>query len=280
MRNTGTCPWKAGTRLVYVSGDAMDGPAAVPVGPVAPNAGSKISVDLKAPSAPGTYRANWQLESPEGTRFGSEIYVEIVVPAAQAPAPTATPGSQTTPPTTAAPAETDLVIQLDAGNSGSSNAAQAQAGDDPSNSRVVGYLSWDLSSIPAGAQIVSARIVWGTQCFRGGDVGDCSGSRNPFPALGNDRLGYLELRHYHYGDLSNPPSVMLNPSLVTPFEVYSSQPTGSLDVTDLVADDLAGGTPFQLRVTFENTTYDSGIGNGIVFVEGSGPNRLEVTYVP
>jgi hypothetical protein len=71
---------------------------------------------------------------------------------------------------------------------------------------------------------------------------------------------------------------MLNPSLVTPFQVYSSQPTETLDVTDQVADDFAGGDDFQLRITFENATYDAGIGNGITFVEGTGPNKLEVVY--
>jgi len=284
MRNTGTCPWKAGTRLIFVSGDQMGGPAAVPVGPVAPGSGAAISVDLTAPSSPGTYKGNWQLQSPDSTGHGSVIYVQIVVPAA--PAPTATPPVQNTPPAqntplptlTPAPSESHVTIQLDAGNSGSSNYTQARPGDDPADSRVVGYLSWDLSAIPTGAQIVSAEIVWGTQCFEGGDIGDCTGSRNPFPALGNPNLGYLELKHYHYGSLANPPAVMLDPSLITPFQVYSSQPAGSLDVTDKVADDFADGDPFQLRITFENSTDNNGIGNGIVFVEGSGPNRLEVMY--
>ncbi|HHS97476.1 MAG TPA: hypothetical protein ENK08_06195, partial [Chloroflexi bacterium] len=31
LRNTGTCTWEAGTLLVFVSGDAMGGPASVPV---------------------------------------------------------------------------------------------------------------------------------------------------------------------------------------------------------------------------------------------------------
>lgn len=282
MRNTGTCAWEAGTKLAFVSGDQMDGPPAVLVGPVAPNSGTQVSVNLVAPNAPGTYKGSWQLQAPDGTKYGSVIYVEIVVPAA--PSPTETPGSGALPTPTPAPSEpeeTTILIQLDADNSGSggsSGAGPAKAGDDPSDSRVIAYLSWDLSSIPAGAEIVSAKIHWGTQCFRGGDVGDCTGTRNPFPAMGNDKLGYLELLHYHYGDLSNPPAAMLNPSLFTPFQVYSSQPTGTQDVTDQVADDFADGNDFQLRITFENSTYDPVIGNGIVFAEGTGPNKLEVVY--
>jgi hypothetical protein len=258
----------------------MDGPPTVAVGPVAPNSGTQVSVNLVAPSTPGTYTGYWQLQAPDGTRYGSVIYVEIVVPAA--PSPTETPGIGAPPvPTTSAPEEATIIIQLDAGNSGSGGsggAGPAKAGDDPSDTRVIAYLSWDLSSIPAGAEIVSAEIHWSTQCFRGGDVGDCTGTRNPFRWKTMDRLGELEIRHYQYGDMSNPPAAMLDPSLFTPFQVYATQPSGTLDVTAQVADDLADGTDFQLRITFENSTYDPGIGNGIVFVEGTGPNKLEVVY--
>jgi len=278
VRNTGACPWKQGARLTFVSGDQMGGPAAEPVGPVAPGSGAVISIDLVAPSSPGTYKGHWQLQAPDGTAFGSVIYVEIVVPAA--PAPTSTPSGNppATPAPTSAPAEPRVTIELDASNSGSSGYPQARPGDDSSDSRVVGYLSWDLGAIPAGAEIVSAEIVWGAQCFEGGDVGDCTGARNPFPALGNPNLGYLEIKHYHYGSLANPPSVMLDPSLISPIQVYSSQPTGSLDVTNEVADDFADGDPFQLRITFEEATDNDGLGDGLIFVEGSGPNRLEVVY--
>jgi hypothetical protein len=100
VRNSGTCEWEAGTNLVWVSGDPLGGPASVEVSPAAPEANIDISVDLVAPPDPGTYRSNWQLESPDGVRFGNELYIKIVVPEP----PTATPTEE---PTTA-PA--DLVI--------------------------------------------------------------------------------------------------------------------------------------------------------------------------
>ena len=80
MRNSGTCNWETGTLLVYVSGDTMSGPASVSVSVVAPGSTSDISVDFTAPASPGTYRSNWQLQSPEGVRYGSTIYVQIIVP--------------------------------------------------------------------------------------------------------------------------------------------------------------------------------------------------------
>jgi hypothetical protein len=93
VENTGTCPWKAGSKLVFVSGDPLGGPAHVPVGPVAPGDTADVSVSLVAPSAPGTYKGNWQMENDEGVRFGSAMYVKIVVlgPATSVPtiAPTA-----------------------------------------------------------------------------------------------------------------------------------------------------------------------------------------------
>ncbi len=107
VRNSGTCTWEAGTQLVYVSGDPLGGPGAVSVPSVAPGATTDVSVNFVAPATPGTYRSTWQMQSPEGTRFGSQIYVQIVVPA---PA-TATPVPPTAVPTaepTAAPTEGPL----------------------------------------------------------------------------------------------------------------------------------------------------------------------------
>ncbi len=92
VRNSGTCTWETGTMLVFISGNPLGGPASVAVPATAPDANADITVNLVAPSAPGTYRSTWQLESPTGVRFGSQIYVQIVVPApaTDTPTPTAT----------------------------------------------------------------------------------------------------------------------------------------------------------------------------------------------
>jgi TolB protein len=100
VRNSGTCDWETGTKLVYVSGDPLGGPTDVPVGALAAGSSTDVSVNMSAPAAPGTYKSNWQMRNPEGTNFGSVIYAKIVVPApaTDTPVPTAT-----TPPPTAAP---------------------------------------------------------------------------------------------------------------------------------------------------------------------------------
>jgi len=94
VRNSGTCTWEMGTKLVFVSGNPLGGPASVAVPATAPDANTDITVNMVAPSEPGTYRSTWQLESPTGVRFGSQIYVQIVVPspATDTPTPTATAG--------------------------------------------------------------------------------------------------------------------------------------------------------------------------------------------
>jgi TolB protein len=61
---------------------------------VAPGSNTDVSVNFVAPGSPGTYRSTWQMQDPVGTRFGSQIYVQIVVPA---------PATDTPIPPTAAP---------------------------------------------------------------------------------------------------------------------------------------------------------------------------------
>jgi hypothetical protein len=103
VRNSGTCAWETGSQLVFISGEQLDGPAAVDVPAVAPGSTTDASVDLTAPTEPGTYRGNWQLQGPDGARFGSVIYVQIVVPSPATETPTATPtitATATTTPTT------------------------------------------------------------------------------------------------------------------------------------------------------------------------------------
>ncbi|MGQ9718102.1 MAG: NBR1-Ig-like domain-containing protein, partial [Anaerolineae bacterium] len=81
VRNSGTCNWEPGTKLVFVSGDGMGGPGSVDAPALAAGAQTDVSVSLVAPASPGTYRGNWQFQAPDGTRFGATMWVQIVVPA-------------------------------------------------------------------------------------------------------------------------------------------------------------------------------------------------------
>jgi hypothetical protein len=75
LRNNGTCPWTVDYALVFSSGDAMGGPASVPLGSfVPPGSEADISADLVAPSSHGTYRGNWLLRAASGDVFGIGSY--------------------------------------------------------------------------------------------------------------------------------------------------------------------------------------------------------------
>lgn len=75
--NDGSCAWD-GYSLVWISGARMSAPASVPLPHVDPGGQINVSVDLVAPSTPGEYRANFQIQNASGVRFADMPYVIIV----------------------------------------------------------------------------------------------------------------------------------------------------------------------------------------------------------
>jgi len=92
IKNSGTCTWGTGYKIIYSSGDQMSGqPQPLPL-PVAPGQEIEISVNFIAPTKLGLYSSTWTLDNGNGTVyshfFGSNIqgtehqkplYVRIVV---------------------------------------------------------------------------------------------------------------------------------------------------------------------------------------------------------
>lgn len=97
LKNNGTCTWNSSYALVFVSGDAMSGPASqqLTTGTVAPGQEIDISVTLKAPTTPKTYVGNWILRNGAGVIFGlgddasKSFFVKIDVVQAITPTPEA-----------------------------------------------------------------------------------------------------------------------------------------------------------------------------------------------
>lgn len=95
LQNAGSCTWTSNYHAVFESGTRMGAPNAVAVtgGSVPTGSSVDITVNLTAPAAPGTYRGNFRLRSPDGVLFGvgsgAPFYVEIdsVAPAAEEPPP-------------------------------------------------------------------------------------------------------------------------------------------------------------------------------------------------
>ena len=85
FENTGTCTWDSTYKLIYKSGDLLDGLTSYPlVEAVAPGESRSISIYLKAPATVGTYTGYWQLQTPWNATFGvgpssQPFYVKVVV---------------------------------------------------------------------------------------------------------------------------------------------------------------------------------------------------------
>jgi hypothetical protein len=92
LQNDGSCTWTSGYSIVFDSGEGLDGPTTVAINKdVPPGQAIDISVNLKAPSSPDTYRSNWKIRNPSGDTFGlgnenDPFWVIIKVEASAVPA--------------------------------------------------------------------------------------------------------------------------------------------------------------------------------------------------
>lgn len=80
VKNTGSCPWGAGYKLVYAGyEDQMSGQPQALTQVVQPGQEVEVSVQLTAPDAADQYVSAWQMSNPKGITFGDAIYVRIIV---------------------------------------------------------------------------------------------------------------------------------------------------------------------------------------------------------
>lgn len=79
VANTGTCDWTLGYRLVFVSGNAMEGTPTRPNNIIEPGKWTRLHVNLTAPSREGTYSGYWRLSDGAGKTFGATLGVTITV---------------------------------------------------------------------------------------------------------------------------------------------------------------------------------------------------------
>jgi hypothetical protein len=71
LKNAGTCSWTSSYALVFVNGDAMNGPTVVSLpGNVNPGQTIDLSVNLTAPVKDGHYRGYWKLRNASNVMFG------------------------------------------------------------------------------------------------------------------------------------------------------------------------------------------------------------------
>jgi uncharacterized repeat protein (TIGR01451 family) len=71
LMNVGTCTWTTSYTAIFVTGSQMSAPSSINLPTsVAPSATVDISISMIAPTAPGSYKGEWELKDPGGTIFG------------------------------------------------------------------------------------------------------------------------------------------------------------------------------------------------------------------
>jgi hypothetical protein len=80
MRNDGECTWEPGVTWTHIGGALLGAESPVAVELAEPGRIVDVSVDMVAPTSPGTYSSFWRLQRPNGELFGDQAYVRIIVP--------------------------------------------------------------------------------------------------------------------------------------------------------------------------------------------------------
>jgi hypothetical protein len=105
FQNAGSSTWTTSYSLAFISGEKMGNVTSVPLAQtVAPGAQIEVSVDLVAPTNPGSYQSYWKMKNASGQFFNDAVYVLITVGSGGAN-PTATSG---TPVGTVSPTSTGI----------------------------------------------------------------------------------------------------------------------------------------------------------------------------
>jgi len=79
VKNSGTCNWDSGYRLVLIAGSELGMPKEQALFPARAGREAVIRMLLKAPFEPGIYTSAWQAVSPSDVPFGEVIYIDIQV---------------------------------------------------------------------------------------------------------------------------------------------------------------------------------------------------------
>jgi hypothetical protein len=263
LKNTGSCTWSTSYNLVFDHGDSMGGPAAQALVAATPPGGTvDISVNLTAPGSAGTYKGFWKLRDQNGGVFGlgnGPFWVEIIsVP------PTAT----VTATAALAPPVGMITAPLVAAETGSvrSNGVVftfANVGDTETNIGQQGFLSFDISALPAGATVLDVKMKF-----------------SDYDALGNPwSLGCLRMYQQDFGATVDAADYVGGATLGA-LERWCS--AGELSTLASAAglktaiQSAVGSPRIRVRMQFnENATNNNGVGDMLRFGPGL---QLQISY--
>lgn len=269
LKNIGVCPWN-GFSLVFDSGESMNGPASKPIPTVNPGEEVDLDVDLTAPNSPGSYRGYWRIATnasvlvPIANGYqGKSFYVDIKV---QAPTATNTAVPTATNTTVASVTVTLSHIPGESGQVRSDGTVlnPVNVGDTESNAVAQGFVSFDMTSIPAGATITSVIVDFG---------GGYDTLGNPW-ALGDGCVcAYVQ----NYGALEAGDFFSGAPSGAVIRWCSASELASAFDDNDMkaVVQAAVGSSRLQLRLQFKSPATNN---NGAADMIGFGTMKLIVTY--
>ena len=108
VRNSGSCPWTAGYRLVFAAGDRLSVSDSQALTTTLPGRTVEVAMAMTAPPQAGSYRGEWRFVDARGKPFGQKLTVVIQVrPPTPSPTPSATPSSTRTLTPVPSPTPTD-----------------------------------------------------------------------------------------------------------------------------------------------------------------------------
>ncbi|NJN79779.1 MAG: hypothetical protein HC797_04505, partial [Anaerolineales bacterium] len=261
LKNIGACAWN-GYSLVFDSGESMNGPASKAIATVNPGQEIDIDVDLKAPNVAGNYRGYWRLVTngnvivPIVSGYqGKSFYVDIKVSA---------PATNTLPPAIAQTILVGLTGEDGFVTSTGTTNPNPNVGDNNSNEAVQAFVSFDLSSIPAGATIVKVVVD-----FSGYDV-----LGNPW-SLSD---GCLRAYSQNYGTVDASDYILDgNPTGAFIRWCGAAELSSASENTDMktLVQSLVGSSRLQLRLQFKSPNPTA---NGTADMVRFGTIKLIVTY--
>lgn len=98
IQNSGTCTWGGGYNVIFVDGNSLGASSPQPIPAANPGDIINISVNMTAPTAPGSYVSVWQILASNGVPFGVRFDAQITVPGAPPPPPPVQPTNRPPPP--------------------------------------------------------------------------------------------------------------------------------------------------------------------------------------
>jgi hypothetical protein len=271
LKNLGTCTWTSSYALVFSHGDQLGGPGSTALtGAVNPGGTVDLSVDLTAPGSEGTYQGYWMLRNGNGVLFGiggsgdSPFWVRIKVPG-PTPTPTNTGLILVLTPIIVVPFPTTLTRI--AGESGSvrSNGAvltPENVGDTSGDLTSQAFLSFNISSIPAGSTINSVTV----------DFTDYDTLGDPFGDLGCLR-GYVD----NYGTLDSSDYFGGSPlgAIMRWCNAGQLSTSGTDNDVKSALQSVVGSSRFRLRLQFNQTDTDN---DGVADMVRFGDAKLIISY--